>query len=439
MIFMAKFADYNNLDRWKGHILDELSAKSRSGHSLTSVNGKTIVISNTAPSVNNENVITLIVDAAHVPDLSDIGGLSLDVLTHYIVKVLCVTWMPMYDVHYVFQAYYDDEPVSAMYQLEDNNNNVAVAASNSREIIASPIFSPYNVRVFYEEHEKVFSLSELISSYDESVINYRLPIYTMENGSSGFYRNGEFFYDKISYLDASDGVSLRWVYPEGFDSSELISITVDRYHGGLNAEGAVTIDDVFSTGTLESKGAAIIGSGFVSYTLSDTFTKNDIDSEAIYIFNGTFSDGMIIRALYSMRIKDVPVSESFVGHIVRYAFNEAYTSSPQGPQSNDNTLQRAESSSIFNRRIYFYFETDVEFTYDIEIRVKDSSDVALSSSSKFLVSSFPDVITMSAENNFRSVSGYLRVSTAGTYYLVADVVGVGTNYEQSLVIEVDVT
>ena len=63
---MAKFADYNNLDRWKDHILDALSAKSRSTHRHALVNGKRVVVSDTVPKVNDENVITLIVDNAHV-------------------------------------------------------------------------------------------------------------------------------------------------------------------------------------------------------------------------------------------------------------------------------------------------------------------------------------------------------------------------------------
>ena len=59
MIFMAKFADYNALDRWKGHVLNAIDGKSNSAHRHALVNGKRIVVSDIVPTVNDENVITL--------------------------------------------------------------------------------------------------------------------------------------------------------------------------------------------------------------------------------------------------------------------------------------------------------------------------------------------------------------------------------------------
>ena len=67
MIFMAKFAYFNALDRWKGHVLDAIDEKANATHRHSLINGKTIVISDTIPTVNDESVITLIVDTAHVP------------------------------------------------------------------------------------------------------------------------------------------------------------------------------------------------------------------------------------------------------------------------------------------------------------------------------------------------------------------------------------
>lgn len=59
---MAKFADYNALDRWKGHILDAIDEKESTTHEHEFINGKKVVVSNTVPTVNDENIITFYIN-----------------------------------------------------------------------------------------------------------------------------------------------------------------------------------------------------------------------------------------------------------------------------------------------------------------------------------------------------------------------------------------
>lgn len=70
MIFMAKFADFSALDRWKGHILDAIDEKESTTHEHEFINGEKVVVSNTVPTVNDENVITFYVSDGTV----DPGG-----------------------------------------------------------------------------------------------------------------------------------------------------------------------------------------------------------------------------------------------------------------------------------------------------------------------------------------------------------------------------
>lgn len=70
MIFMAKFADFSALDRWKGHILDAIDEKESTTHEHEFINGEKVVVSNTVPTVNDENVITFYVSDGTV----DHGG-----------------------------------------------------------------------------------------------------------------------------------------------------------------------------------------------------------------------------------------------------------------------------------------------------------------------------------------------------------------------------
>lgn len=115
---MAKFADYNALDRWKDKIIDAIDEKAKATHRHSLINGKTIVISDTIPTVNDESVITLIVDTAHVP-VTAIDLQETHVNNAYVTLLSGTTdGGQTLLVEYTFDALIDGEPVLAEYQLE---------------------------------------------------------------------------------------------------------------------------------------------------------------------------------------------------------------------------------------------------------------------------------------------------------------------------------
>lgn len=119
--------------------------------------------------------------------------------------------------------------------------------------------------------------------------------------------------------------------------------------------------------------------------------------------------------------------------MTRCAFNPTYS----GKADTDNALTK--NTSTYGSNCYFRFETDVEFTYDIEIRLIDSLETPLKSSTKVPFYSCPEVITLKAGNKSTYQSCYHKISTAGTYYVIAEITGVDTDYEQLLTIELTVT
>ena len=56
---IRKYADKTSLKRYIDEIIELIDRKSDVNHTHDYINGKTIVISNTVPTVNDENVITL--------------------------------------------------------------------------------------------------------------------------------------------------------------------------------------------------------------------------------------------------------------------------------------------------------------------------------------------------------------------------------------------
>lgn len=115
------------------------------------------------------------------------------------------------------------------------------------------------------------------------------------------------------------------------------------------------------------------------------------------------------------------------------AFNQDWTTKDEA----DNAMTKTSSSN--GSFCYFYFETDVEFAYDIEIRLTDNSETPLASSTKVPFYRCDEVITLKAGTKSTYKSCYHKLATAGTYYVVANITGVSTDYEQSRVIELTVT
>lgn len=411
-------------------LTDVLSGKSNATHRHARVNGLKVVVTDTAPTVDDESVLTLVVDTEHVPD---VGGLTVETVGYSTKVFIYEGFLGLPEAHYTMQAYLDDEPVEALYQVEIGSN-VAIPYSNENTFNTF-VGTGVKIRVKYDDYEKLFDID--FTDPDNEAKSIRVPNldFSDDSKTSGFFKlSGEYISGTITYEEASEGMRLVWHWKDGFDGSDFSEILVERVTDvDRTVSDPIDMNELLSAYLREARGNAIITSTEAYYDINETFTEDDISIGAAYLMSATASDGTEYYSLFTQGIKDLPSTEHFSSHVTRCAFNPTYS----GKADTDNALTK--NTSTYGSNCYFRFETDVEFTYDIEIRLIDNSETPLKSSTKVPFYSCPEVITLKAGNKSTYQSCYHELATAGTYYVVASVTGVGTDYEQERLIELTVT
>lgn len=415
-------------------LTDVLSGKSNATHRHARVNGLKVVVTDTAPTVNDESVLTLVVDTEHVPD---VGGLTVETVG-YVTKIFSYqALLDLPEAHYTMQAYLDDEPVEALYQVEIGSNHDVIVPYSSENTFDTFVGTGVKVRVKYGDYEKLFNI--VFTDPDNDVKSIRTPNLNLSDDSktSDFFKlSGEKISGEITYEEASEGMRLVWHWKDGFDGSDFSTMLVERV---LDTNEALTsdvasVDGMIDSFIKEARGNAVITSTEAYFDINETFTEDDISKGAAYLMSATANDGTEYYSFLGQSLKDLPSTEHFASHVTRCAFNPTYS----GKADTDNALTK-NTSTYGTTNCYFRFETDVEFTYDIEIRLTDNSGTPLASSTKVPFYRCDEVITLKAGNKSTYQSCYHKLSTAGTYYVIASITGVGTDYEQNRLIELTVT
>lgn len=411
-------------------LADVLNGKSNATHRHARVNGLKVVVTDTAPTVNDESVLTLVVDTEHVPE---VGGLTVETAGYNTKIFVYQAFLGMPEAHFTMQAYLDDEPVEALYQVEIGSK-VAIPYS-SENTFDTFVGTGVKVRVKYGDYEKLFDID--FTDPDNEAKSIRVPNLDLSDDSktSGFFKlSGEEISGAITYEEASEGMRLIWRWKEGYDGSDFSEMLVERLTDvDRTASDPIDMNELLSAYEREPRGKAVITSTEAYFDINETFTEDDIQMGAAYLMSATANDGVEYYAFFGQSIKDLPSTEHFASNVTRCAFNPTYG----GKADTDNALTK--NTSTYGTNCYFRFETDVEFAYDIEIRLVDNSDTPLASSTKVPFYRCPEVITLKAGNKSTYQSCYHKLATAGTYYVVAEITGVGTDYEQSRLIELTVT
>ena len=414
-------------------LTDVLSGKSNATHRHARVNGLKVVVTDTAPTVDDESVLTLVVDTEHVPD---VGRLSAEFAGNYSKLFSDNAIVPFFESHFTVQAYLDDEPVEAQYQVEEAGKTVEVlvpySSNNTFDLLTLIGFAARKIRVKYGDYEKVFSI-DLVGPEVETRVA-RIPNIDFSDSSktSGFFKSsGELISGAITYEEASEGMRLVWHWKDGFDGSDFSTMLVERVTNVASMSSPANVDEMLNYFTREARGNAIITSTEAYFDINETFTEDDISTGAVYLMSATANDGTEYYSYLSQSLKDLPSTEHFASHVTRCAFN----STPSGNADTDNAIPKTTRLA----GCYFYFATDLEFAYDIEIRLTDNSGTPLEKSTKVPFYDCSEVITLTAGK--KSMYKYCshELTTAGTYYVIANITGVGTDYEQELLIELTVT
>lgn len=409
-------------------LADVLDGKSNATHKHARVNGLKVVVTDTAPTVNDESVLTLVVDTEHVPEVS---GLTVETVG-YITKIFSYQAIAnLNEAHYTMQAYLDDEPVEALYQVEMGSNPNVVVPYSSKNTFDTFVETGAKVRVKHNDYEELFGISFV--DPDLEVKSSRTPNnnYSDDTKTSGFFKSsGELISGAITYEEASEGMRLVWHWKDGFDGSDFSTMLVERVTNVASMSSPANVDEMLNYFTREARGNAIITSTEAYFDINETFTKDDISTGAVYLMSATANDGTEYYSYLSQSLKDLPSTEHFASHVTRCAFNSTYNKA-----GTDNAIPKTTSLA----GCYFHFETDLEFAYDIEIRLTDNSGTPLEKSTKVPFNDCSEVITLTAGK--KSMYKYCshELTTAGTYYVIANITGVGTDYEQELLIELTVT
>ncbi len=422
-----KLADNGSILEYITDLKAQLDLKSPVSHRHARVNGLKVVVSDTPPTDNDESVITLIVNTADVPSV----GMTVQ-FTGYITKLMAYSILNIPEYHYTVQAYIDGEPVAAQYQIEYVNSGDVAIPFSFNNTFDTVVGRGLQLRVRYMDYEETFPLA-IVDPNQELKLS-RIA----KRDTSGVYQNGTKVSRTISYAEASEGFRVVYAFKDGYDGSDFSTMSVERVvDDAQSLTSIVTLDDLIEALETVAVGNATIETTGAFIDIDDEFTEDDIAIGAIYLFRTMASDGVIYYALELESIKDVPSTENFSGHFTRYALNESYRS---GIQETDN--QTTVSTSSVGEYVYFHFELDREFAYDIEIRLVDTSDTYIRNSTRVPFNSsggtLTDPVVIPAGTTTKYVTAYHKISSAGTYYIVAEATGVDTEYEQLLSIELTV-
>lgn len=279
-------------------LADVLDGKSNATHKHARVNGLKVVVTDTAPTVNDESVLTLVVDTEHVPEVS---GLTVETVG-YITKIFSYQAIAnLNEAHYTMQAYLDNEPVEALYQVEMGSNPNVVVPYSSKNTFDTFVETGAKVRVKHNDYEELFGISFV--DPDLEVKSSRTPNnnYSDDTKTSGFFKSsGELISGAITYEEASEGMRLVWHWKDGFNGSDFSEILVERVTGiDRTVSDPIDMNGLLSAYPREARGNAIITSTEAYFDINETFTEDDISIGAAYLMSATASDGTEYYSLFT--------------------------------------------------------------------------------------------------------------------------------------------
>lgn len=437
---MAKFADFNALDRWKGHILDAIDDKSNSTHRHTLVNGKRIVISDTVPTVNDENVITLIVDTAHVP----VANMELQEAFSIVDKTQVISiGLGLKQIaawhEYTFQTLLDGEAVSAEYQFEKAgySSRTIMQEYSSDNTISLLVDAGYifYVKVRVNSIEKEFSIE--VPEFDESIFSPQVP-------ATGVYVDNQLEIDEnnltIQHGQLVNAEFRYYVEPgtpiESIISSELFVVDYMETVGYKDWEPEGLLSAVTNP---EYKVCNLqrLGTDCLRGSLTPVYNMTS-ENEYVFLTNKmlTTSGENIYGSLFCYIGYDL-VYDHFANHWKERLYGYLITSKPENNGKIHVPCAYNSGTSYYYDNFGIKLTFDAAFGYDITISLVDSSGTPLSQSTRFpLKPNSNSEFTLSSGSKSVTESLYHRVTTTGTYYIIANISGGG--FEQSVALEVEV-
>ena len=359
-----KLTDKNGLQHYLEDIAEKLSGKSRLNHKHSAINGLSVVVSDTAPTVDDESVITLVVDSEYVPEIT-----SFDIEVDYdIHRALFVSFLGIRDQTYHVQAVENGAPVQALYQFEQNDGTVLRQYSNSGTFrptgstLGVALGVTVNVRVNVDGEERLFKLNGGNLAEAPNLL------------TSGVNYGGSRV-SSLYYEDASDGYSVEFGYASGVDATSYSSIEVRRLTADPVFSTSEELLDAFEEVSYESYPVVYETGKAVAYINDRHYTAENIGDEEIYIVKAVTSGGTVIYFMADFKIKDVPATDSIRNHLTRLGVKPSYSA----PASDDNIIGLGSSYAS----AYPCIEVDTELAYDVTVTIEH--DVGHWSTSPFVL------------------------------------------------------
>lgn len=350
-----KITDKDKLQHYLEGIAGVLDRKARLKHQHKTVNGYSVVVSDTVPTENDESVITLLVDAEYVPSLD---SLSLE-QNGFVDYSFEYSIFRVSEFTATVQALVNGSPVEAEYQFETKDGTVIKRFSREGSYSGNNGQAVY-VRVRTEDLEDVFPLE------------FPTPTGAPNFLYNGMYQDGT-RYTSQGYTAASAGYDMVYKYNNGVSAGEIVGGEVAKIVGAEEINLSISNTSVFADSLLAFRRAMVLGAPVPliieedrAYAhFSETYTEDDIGKSVEYIFTVRMSDGSVFELYESLKIKDDPATDSFENHLQNLRFNPVRG---DGDPDLDNVVVLTSSTSGY-KDIYLRFELDKELAYDLTVNI----------------------------------------------------------------------
>jgi len=269
-----KLADINSLREFLANVEDRLDLKAATGHQHTAFNGVTVLLSDTAPTDNDPDVITLLVDTSALPTITEV---TTEVVEKWFsMNFLYVESIPQLRLtaHVLVNG---TEVTDAQFWFgygRTNYQNVyseEVRRDWSSENTFTTLTTVNLIKVRVAGVQKSFSFTSAATTGQQ----YE-PV-----GDSGSTVNGTW---QIPISHDTTGLSVRYYFGSGVTAASFKSIEFFEI-GEYPSTARTTVEDLLNNCTLTetSFGVVTTGSEFFEAPVTKTFTQDDAGTTWTYI------------------------------------------------------------------------------------------------------------------------------------------------------------
>ena len=279
---MQKLADINSLQEFLSSVEDRLELKAPAGHQHSAINGVTVLLSDTAPTDNDANVVTLLVETSALPTITEQHTEDIEKRLGYLLLMELVQGTV---TARVFVNGTEDTSALVQFGYQGSSTYTVYRDWSVDKVYRGALGSINRVKVRVAGVEKAFT-------------------YTM--GSTGEEYGpvfgGGFFVGGVSARpkNTDSNITYRYVYRTGTTGSDFRSFNFYRVTD-IGSSSITDVDSFLELLTLSNSniGAVTIGSSYAEVQINSLTSS---DTQFSILAEATGSDGFKYYLLDSTSI-----------------------------------------------------------------------------------------------------------------------------------------